>query len=210
MQRLIETSKDSEMSDNEDEQERNPPGVNAGTAEQPLIRQPQIVQPSIRPAANFQVTPPEKFSFKPEEWPKWIQRFQRFHKASGLDKQSSENQVNTLIYTMGEQADDIFISFEFTAEQEKSYEEVKERFENHFIVKRNVIFERAKFNSRNQRGGESVDSFITDLYGLARHCNFGALKEELIRDRIVVDLQNHELSKNFNLIRISPWKKLSI
>jgi len=27
---------------------------------------------------------------------------------------------------MGEQADDIFISFEFTAEQEKSYEEVKE------------------------------------------------------------------------------------
>jgi len=42
---------------------------------------------------------------------------------------------------MGEQADDIFISFEFTTEQEKSYEEVKERFENHFIVKRNVIFE---------------------------------------------------------------------
>jgi len=42
---------------------------------------------------------------------------------------------------MGEQADDIFISFEFTTEQEKSYEEVKERFKNHFIVKRNVIFE---------------------------------------------------------------------
>ena len=40
---------------------------------------------------------------------------------------------------MGEQADDIFISFEFTAEQEKSYEEVKERFEYHFIVKRNHL-----------------------------------------------------------------------
>ena len=59
-------------------------------------------------------------------WPKWIQRFERFRKATGLDKQSDENQVNTLIYTLGEQADDIFISFEFTAEQEKSYEEVKE------------------------------------------------------------------------------------
>ena len=158
MQKLIEPSKDSEMSDNEGEQEGHPPGVNAGAAEQPLIAQPQIVQPSIRPVANFQGTPPEKFSFKPEEWPKWIQRFERFRKATGLDKQSGESQVNTLIYTMVEQADDIFISFEFTAEQEKSYEEVKERFENHFIVKRNVIFERAKFNSRNQRAGESVDS----------------------------------------------------
>ena len=76
---------------------------------------------------------------------------------------------------------------------------VWERFENHFIVKRNVIFERAKFNSRNQRAGESVDSFITDLYGLARHCNFGALKEELIRDRIVVGLQNRELSEKLQL-----------
>ena len=56
---------------------------------------------------------------------------------------------------MGEQADDIFISFEFTAEQEKNYEEVKEKFENYFIVKRNIIFERAKFNSRSQRAGES-------------------------------------------------------
>ena len=31
---------------------------------------------------------------------------------------------------MGEQVDDIFISFKFTTEQEKHYEEVKEKFEN--------------------------------------------------------------------------------
>ena len=100
---------------------------------------------------------------------------------------------------MGEQADDIFISFELTTEEEKNYEEVKKKFENHFIVKRNVIFERAKFNSRNQREGESVDSFFTDLYGLARYCNFGTLKDELIRDRIVVGLRNHDLSEKLQL-----------
>ena len=44
-----------------------------------------------------------------------------------------------------------------------------------------------------------MNSFITDLYGLARHCNFGALKEELIRDRIVVGLQNRELSQKLQL-----------
>ena len=118
------------MSDNEDKQAGHPTGVSAGAVEQPLIGQTQIVQPSIQPVANFQVTPPKKFSFKPEEWPKWIQRFERFRKATGLDKQSGKNQVNTLIYTMGEQSDDIFISFEFTSEQEKSYEEVKESEES--------------------------------------------------------------------------------
>ena len=44
-----------------------------------------------------------------------------------------------------------------------------------------------------------MDSFITDLYGPARHCNFGTLKEELIRDRIVVGLQNRELSEELQL-----------
>ena len=41
MQRPIETSKDIEMSDNEDEQAGHPPGVNVGAAEPPLIGQPQ-------------------------------------------------------------------------------------------------------------------------------------------------------------------------
>ena len=44
-----------------------------------------------------------------------------------------------------------------------------------------------------------MDSFITDLYGLARYCNFGILKEDLIRDRIVMGLQNRELSEKLQL-----------
>ena len=37
---------------------------------------------------------------------------------------------------------------------------VKGKFEAHFVVKRNVIFERAKFNLRSQQDGESVDNFM--------------------------------------------------
>ena len=131
------------MSDNEHKED--PPGVDAGVVQQLPVEQQEILQAGIRPIANFQVSPPDKFSFKPDEWPKWIQRFERFRKATALNKQSGENQVNTLIYTRGDQADDVLISFKLTQEQEKSFEEVKE---NYFIVKRNVIFERAEFNSR--------------------------------------------------------------
>jgi hypothetical protein len=54
--------------------------------------------------------------------------------------------VNFLIYSMGPEADDIFASFELNDENKKKYAKVKEWFDNHFIVRRNVIFERAKFN----------------------------------------------------------------
>jgi hypothetical protein len=47
---------------------------------------------------------------------------------------------------MGAEADDIFASFELNDENKKKYTKGKETFDNHFIVRRNAIFERAKFN----------------------------------------------------------------
>ena len=63
-------------------------------------------------AASYQVTPPETFKFTtPEDWPKWIRRFERFRCASGLDKKGLDIQVNTLVYCMGDEADDILSLF---------------------------------------------------------------------------------------------------
>ena len=58
--------------------------------------------------ATYQISQPEPFDFaSPEEWPKWLRRFERFRQASGLTDKSEEAQVNTLIYCMGDRADDI-------------------------------------------------------------------------------------------------------
>ncbi|KAI4897003.1 hypothetical protein NFI96_030791, partial [Prochilodus magdalenae] len=67
---------------------------------------------------RLQVPPPQKFDFsKPEEWPKWIKRFERFSIASTLERQAEENQVNALIYTMGEEAEDILTSLRLTPDE---------------------------------------------------------------------------------------------
>ena len=55
---------------------------------------------------------------------------------------------------MGPEADDIFASFELNDENKKKNAKVKEKFDNHFIVRLNVIFERAKFNKRKQEDRE--------------------------------------------------------
>ena len=115
-------------------------------------------------AATYQVAQPEPFDFEnPEDWPKWLRRFERFRQALGLTEKSDEAQVNTLIYCMGDKADDILRSFKLSADDSKKYSVVNEKFEGHFVKRRNVIFERAKFNSRKQDAGESVDTFITAL-----------------------------------------------
>ena len=61
---------------------------------------------------------------------------------------------------MGDKADDILSSFGLSEEDQKKYSVVRDKFENHFVKRRNVIFERARFNSRKQLQDETVDSFL--------------------------------------------------
>jgi len=70
---------------------------------------------------QFQVSPSEKFTFKADDWPKWIKRFERFRIASGLETQPDEHQVNALSYTMGEEAEDILTSLHLSPEEASEY-----------------------------------------------------------------------------------------
>ena len=150
--------------------------------------------------ASYHLSSMEQFNFtKPEEWPQWIRRFERFRQASGVSSKSEQSQVNILIYSMGLKADDIFQSFGLSDEDGKKYQTVKDKFNVYFTARRNTIHERAKFNRRRQGETESVDEFITDLYALAKYCDYGGLHDELIRDRIVVGIRDANLSEKMQM-----------
>jgi len=53
-----------------------------------------------------------------------------------------------------------------------SYEEIKKSLNDYFPKRQNVIVERAHFNKRSQIPGESVDTFIQDLYRLADNYDY--------------------------------------
>ncbi|UYV70501.1 K02A2.6-like [Cordylochernes scorpioides] len=151
--------------------------------------------------ANYiQVVAPEGFNFgKPNEWPIWFKRFQRYRIASELSEKSENEQVNALIYIMGDKAEEILILFNLSEAQINDYKLVVSKFQDYFIGKRNVIYERAKFNRRSQGETEPVEEFITNLYVLAETCSYGILKEEMIRDRLVVGVKNFNLSEKLQL-----------
>ena len=140
--------------------------------------------------------PPAAFDFsKPDEWPKWRKRFQQFRSASGLEGEAESRQVDTLLYCLGEEADCILTSTSISEDDRKKYEKVLEKFDSYFSVRRNVIFERARFNRRCQKEGESAEQYITELYNLIEFCAYGELKEEMLRDRLVVGIRNSQLSQ---------------
>ena len=120
--------------------------------------------------AHIRLEPPEAFNFKnPDEWSRWIRRFEQFHVASGLDTEAGTKQVSTLLYCLGEEAETVLSSTNITDVESASYKKVVEKLDRYFLVRRNVIFERARFNRRDQGEDETAERYIMSLYSLAEH-----------------------------------------
>ena len=142
--------------------------------------------------------PPERFDMTlPSKWPEWKLRFQRFRTATKLDKDEDQVQIASLIYAMGPEAEHIVKNF---AEAEcTTFDNLIKQFDSHFIPKKNVIFERAKFRNRVQKPGENVETFIRALYELSENCDFGSAKDDNIRDSIVIGLSDKSVSQQLQM-----------
>ena len=100
---------------------------------------------------------------------------------------------------MGKEAEHVLKVFTFAEGDEKKYAKVIEKFDKHFVPKRNIIHEQACFHRRVQREGEKVEAFIRNLYKLAEHCDFGTQRDEQIRDRIVIGILDKSLSQKLQM-----------
>lgn len=117
----------------------------------------------------FVIQPPDVFNFSsPHEWPKWKQRFERFGTSSGWCLKSEKQQVDALLCTRGEKAEEIYATFTLIEGNSKKCDAVVEKFDKYFIPRHNVIFERARFNTRVQQYGESAEGFFTVLHTLSK------------------------------------------
>ena len=110
------------------------------------------------------LSPPERFDFsKPLDWPDWKQNFLRFRLPT---KEEGAVQVSALIYTIGREAEHVFKSFTLTEGDDAKIDVILAKFNEHFVPKRNIIHERARFHQSNQNQRETVESFVRSLYEL--------------------------------------------
>ena len=126
-----------------------------------------------------------------ENWKRFKQRYELYRVASGASKREASLQVPLLLHVMGEDALEVFNSFTWERETDsKDYEKVIKKFQDYFTPKKNVVLERFHFNNISQNDQEDFDRFLTQIKNQASLCEFGELKDQLIRDRIVVGIKN--------------------
>lgn len=97
---------------------------------------------------------------------------------------------------MGEDAGDILSTTGISDEHRKVYSRVVSKFDDYFGVRKNLVFEHATFNQARQLSDETAEYFITRLQKLAETCKFSELKSDMIRDRLVIGIQDGQLSQH--------------
>ena len=81
------------------------------------------------------------------------------------------------------------------AESKEQTQVLKLKFKEICNPQGNVIMERHTFNSRNQRDNEPVLNYVADLRILGNTCEYGQLKDELTRDRLVCGIHSDKVRK---------------
>ncbi len=77
-----------------------------------------------------------------------------------------------------------------TAAQQGDVKTILESLDPYFKPAKNVIYERYVFGCCKQEERESIDNFVTRLREKAATCDYGGLKDEMIRDKIVLGITN--------------------
>ena len=168
------------------------------------------------------IQPPEQFDFDHRQlgqaWKAWKQRFLIYLDAADYDTASEKKKISLLL---GPDGIELYNTFQFSDDESSSessggshetegiessgegiassgqatFQNVLQKFTDHFLPRVNVTFERHLFFIRDQMEGESADRYVTTLRKLAKTCEFGTLFGSLITDRFVCGLKDSIVSE---------------
>ena len=118
-------------------------------------------------------------------WKSWKKSWERFEIATVIDETGDKKRVCTLLSIIGDDAVKVFDTFEYgDGESEDSIQDVLNKFEEYWNPRRHIIYERYKFQCRNQEAGESGSCYLTKLRVAADTCDFSTIAaSEILCDR---------------------------
>ena len=123
-----------------------------------------------------------------------LDRFQQYMEATGLDKEEESRKVSTLLYCLGVKGDNILTLTGARADERKEYTTIIAKLDEYYKARRNIIYEQARFNKRDQTRDKTAEQYISALYMLAETCQYGTLQNEMIRDQLVIGIRDTALS----------------
>ena len=142
-------------------------------------------------ATGFTLPPPPLLEIQDgnvaEKWKKFCLAWSNYALATELNKKSEPVQVATLLTVIGEDARDVYSTFDWADEANRNKTEpVLQQFANYCQPHRNIPFERYRFKKWAQEASESHNQYKTALRKLAEGCEFNTITpKEILCDRLI-------------------------
>ncbi len=126
-----------------------------------------------------------------KSWDNFRAEFEDYELATGLIEKPKEVRAAALRRLMGNECRHIYShNIVLSEEQTKDPKAILDALEDYFKPAKNVIYERYMIGCCKQEVDEPIDSFITRLRERASTCEYRELKDEMIRDRLVLGIAN--------------------
>ena len=116
-------------------------------------------------------------------------QWERYSIVAKLADEDDDYRAALLMYTIGEPAVKIV---ESSGAEHAKVNQILEILEAHCIGTKNELYHDFVFGTADQKDGEDFDTFLARLRNLEKICDFGNLKDRMIRNRIVLGIQNNE------------------
>ena len=140
------------------------------------------------------------------DWERFKNEWNNYEIAVDLSDAAAKKRAAVFLACVGTAAYGVFRTFQFDADDDRQdVGKIIDAFEKHCIGEANITYERYLFHQRVQQPGECFDDFLADLRKLVRTCEFGELKDSLIRDRIVIGIRDEPTRR-----RLLQVKKLAL
>ncbi len=140
-----------------------------------------------------------------ENFRKFEEHWTLFEKTE-LKGKSEEERCSYFLLCIGEKAREVYKTLAFSTPETSTNEEgvtvwkhttqeLKTAFKAYCNPRKNLTFERHKFNTRDQDENETIDQYVTALRTLAATCEFEGFHDGLICDRIVCGIRTQSLKE---------------
>jgi hypothetical protein len=137
--------------------------------------------------------PPKNFDFNtrnlPVAWEMWREEWELYSDLA-LDGKDDPYKKKLFLYCIGDKGREIHKTLTIEADTIAGYIAA---FKAYCVPKANVTLERYKFFSRNQMSGETFEEYLAALRTLSLTCDFGNLKDSLIKDRVVCGISRPQV-----------------
>ena len=145
--------------------------------------------------------PPSSFVFEgnvSREWKLWKKAFTFFLAATEIDGKSDKIKTSALLTCIGAKGREIYETFTYTnAADNLKLDVVLKCFDDYCEPRKNTTMARHRFLTHKQTTGQSFSEFVTELKNLSDDCEFGDLKDSLVKDIIICGVNNNNLRERF-------------